>query len=192
MHRSQETCLNSQQFQQAEWMLVGRLSGIGRYIWCVHRRYTRAPHTLVDESGIHQVWCGSICHEHWAGSAQDGCVQVSRAMQRSLALQRLLLITVLGATCMLIGDGTLTPAISVVSSITGLQQNTNIGQREHNLTALLHATHSPAIGLHHCATGLSHLLFSSVQDVLQKEAAGCRTDLSWPLQPASSEFPAPS
>ena len=63
-------------------------------------------------------------------------MQVSRAMQRSLALQRLLLITVLGATCMLIGDGTLTPAISVVSSITGLQQNTSIGQREQHLTAL--------------------------------------------------------
>ena len=56
--------------------------------------------------------------------------QVSRAMQRSLFLQRLLLVLVLGATCMLIGDGTLTPAISVVSSITGLQQNTNIGQRK--------------------------------------------------------------
>lgn len=52
-------------------------------------------------------------------------------MQRSLFLQRLLLILVLGATCMLIGDGTLTPAISVVSSITGLQENTSIGQREH-------------------------------------------------------------
>lgn len=58
-------------------------------------------------------------------------MQVQRAMQRSLFLQRLLLIVVLGATCMLIGDGTLTPAISVVSSITGLQENSSIGQREH-------------------------------------------------------------
>ena len=42
----------------------------------------------------------------------------------------------LGATCMLIGDGTLTPAISVVSSITGLQQKTSIAQREHSQTQL--------------------------------------------------------
>ena len=59
-------------------------------------------------------------------------------MQRSLFLQRLLLVLVLGATCMLIGDGTLTPAISVVSSITGLQQNTNIGQREQLIEMPLH------------------------------------------------------
>ena len=58
-------------------------------------------------------------------------MQVSRAMQRSLFLQRLLLVLVLGATCMLIGDGTLTPAISVVSSITGLQQKTSITQCKH-------------------------------------------------------------
>ena len=71
-------------------------------------------------------FCQALAHrvpEGWCGG-----VQVSRAMQRSLFLQRLLLVLVLGATCMLIGDGTLTPAISVVSSITGLQQKTSITQ----------------------------------------------------------------
>ena len=87
----------------------------------------------------------SLCHEAWPRSARHGMAQVSRAMQRSLCLQRLLLIVVLGATCMLIGDGTLTPAISVVSSITGLEQNTSIGQREPLLAALLHAPHGRAL-----------------------------------------------
>jgi K+ transporter len=38
-----------------------------------------------------------------------------------------LLLLVLVATCMLIGDGCLTPSISVVASITGLKQISSIG-----------------------------------------------------------------
>ena len=53
--------------------------------------------------------------------------QVTRGLQKSLVAQRLLLLLVLGATCMLIGDGCLTPSISVVSSISGLKQISSIG-----------------------------------------------------------------
>jgi hypothetical protein len=60
----------------------------------------------------------------------DACAQVTRALQRSRFLQRLLLVLVLGSTCMLIGDGCLTPSISVVSSISGLRQNSNINNSE--------------------------------------------------------------
>ncbi|KAK9918504.1 hypothetical protein WJX75_004557 [Coccomyxa subellipsoidea] len=52
---------------------------------------------------------------------------VTRALQKSKILQRVLLLLVLVATCMLIGDGCLTPSISVVASITGLKQISSIG-----------------------------------------------------------------
>ncbi|BDA46994.1 Potassium transporter 5 [Coccomyxa sp. Obi] len=52
---------------------------------------------------------------------------VTRALQKSRTLQRVLLVLVLIATCMLIGDGCLTPSISVVSSISGLKQISSIG-----------------------------------------------------------------
>lgn len=54
-------------------------------------------------------------------------LQVTRALQKSKILQRVLLLLVLVATCMLIGDGCLTPSISVVASITGLKQISSIG-----------------------------------------------------------------
>ncbi|KAK9803431.1 hypothetical protein WJX72_012393 [[Myrmecia] bisecta] len=43
------------------------------------------------------------------------------ALGRSFVLQKILLVVVLFATCMVIGDGILTPAISVLSAVEGLQ-----------------------------------------------------------------------
>ena len=63
-------------------------------------------------------WC-------WLSSS---VLQVTRGLQKSLVAQRCLLLLVLLATCMLIGDGCLTPSISVVSSISGLQQISSIGE----------------------------------------------------------------
>lgn len=89
------------------------------------------------------------------------CVQISRAMQRRKSLQRLLLVVVLGATCMLIGDGTLTPAISVVSSITGLQQNTDIGQRKQTSSDSCSMNIAcPCPGNRCCCCCFSHMCFS--------------------------------
>ena len=76
------------------------------------------------------------------------CAQVTRGLQKSLLAQRALLVLVLLATCMLIGDGCLTPSISVVSSISGLQQISSINERK----AL---THSPC-WLQYCCVHVLH------------------------------------
>lgn len=65
-------------------------------------------------------------------------MQVTRCLQKSRFAQRLLLVLVLGATCMLIGDGCLTPSISVVAAISGLKQISSIGNSESSSTSDFH------------------------------------------------------
>ncbi|EIE21883.1 potassium transporter [Coccomyxa subellipsoidea C-169] len=53
--------------------------------------------------------------------------KIEGGVKPSIATHRVVLVLVLIATCMLIGDGCLTPSISVVSSISGLKQISSIG-----------------------------------------------------------------
>ncbi|GAQ93065.1 hypothetical protein KFL_012790010 [Klebsormidium nitens] len=46
---------------------------------------------------------------------------VGKALEKSPALQKMLLVFVLCGTCALVGDGVLTPAVTVLSAMTGLQ-----------------------------------------------------------------------
>ncbi|BBM98154.1 KUP system potassium uptake protein [Marchantia polymorpha subsp. ruderalis] len=56
--------------------------------------------------------------EHAASTKQN---RTKRFLEGSVAAQRVLLFVVMMGTCMLVGDGILTPAISVLSAIEGIQ-----------------------------------------------------------------------
>jgi len=51
----------------------------------------------------------------------DVCVQVSAVLRSNKGARMLLLMVVLLSTSMIIGDGVLTPAISVISAVVGIQ-----------------------------------------------------------------------
>lgn len=55
------------------------------------------------------------------GRSDTAPVKVKRLMEKHQVLQRLLLILALIGTCMVIGDGVLTPALSVFSAVSGLE-----------------------------------------------------------------------
>ncbi|XP_020577149.1 potassium transporter 25-like [Phalaenopsis equestris] len=65
---------------------------------------------------------GSIVGEAgYGGRSEMAPAKVKRLLEQHQVLQRLLLILALIGTCMVIGDGVLTPALSVFSAVSGLE-----------------------------------------------------------------------
>ncbi|XP_071683822.1 uncharacterized protein [Lolium perenne] len=59
--------------------------------------------------------------------------RVRAALERHRVLQKLLLLLALLGTCMVIGDGVLTPAVSVISAVSGLELSLDNKQHEYIL-----------------------------------------------------------
>jgi len=63
---------------------------------------------------------------------------LQKKLEGSQLLQRLLLILVLFGTCIVIGDGILTPAISVLSGVSGIKRaSSSLNDSKHFLSSLL-------------------------------------------------------
>lgn len=68
--------------------------------------------------GRFHVFCGENGGERRGGRAAS---KLKRMLEKHQVLQKMLLILALLGTCMVIGDGVLTPAISVFSAVSGLE-----------------------------------------------------------------------
>ncbi|XP_073011164.1 potassium transporter 25-like [Typha latifolia] len=96
---------------------------------CRHVRIGLLPSgQLIDEElSAYKKGDGNINGNHLPGGPSIASASVSTAsrikklLEKHHVLQRLLLIFALLGTCMMIGDGVLTPAISVFSAVSGLE-----------------------------------------------------------------------
>ena len=75
---------------------------------------------------------------------------------RSKVLQTALLLVVLVGSNMIISDGVLTPAISVVSAMEGVQFQTGLSQGGARHSTTQHSAHSTAQHRHHAAACPQH------------------------------------
>uniref|UniRef100_A0ACD5ZC34 Uncharacterized protein n=1 Tax=Avena sativa TaxID=4498 RepID=A0ACD5ZC34_AVESA len=65
------------------------------------------------------------------GGGGGAAASVRRVLERHRVLQRVLLVLALVGTCMVIGDGVLTPAISVFSAVSGLELSMEKGHHKY-------------------------------------------------------------
>uniref|UniRef100_A0A453RBK5 Potassium transporter n=9 Tax=Aegilops tauschii subsp. strangulata TaxID=200361 RepID=A0A453RBK5_AEGTS len=87
---------------------------------------------------------------------------VRAALERHRVLQRLLLLLALLGTCMVIGDGVLTPAVSVFSAVSGLELELDNEQHEYILLPVTCAILVGLFTLQHYGTHRVGFLFAPV------------------------------
>ncbi|KAM0917818.1 hypothetical protein ACQ4PT_009246 [Festuca glaucescens] len=87
---------------------------------------------------------------------------VRAALERHRVLQRLLLLLALLGTCMVIGDGVLTPAVSVVSAVSGLELSLDSEQHEYILLPVTCAILVGLFTLQHYGTHRVGFLFAPI------------------------------
>ncbi|KAE8023415.1 hypothetical protein FH972_009109 [Carpinus fangiana] len=84
---------------------------------CRHARVSSLPNCQLADEELSEYKNGRISLDPKSGFGS----RLKSALERHRVLQRVLLILALIGTCMVIGDGVLTPAISVFSAISGLE-----------------------------------------------------------------------
>ncbi|KAM0908853.1 hypothetical protein ACQ4PT_015191 [Festuca glaucescens] len=87
---------------------------------------------------------------------------VRAALERHRVLQGLLLLLALLGTCMVIGDGVLTPAVSVVSAVSGLELSLDNEQHEYILLPVTCAILVGLFTLQHYGTHRVGFLFAPI------------------------------
>ncbi|CAM0909366.1 unnamed protein product [Alopecurus aequalis] len=87
---------------------------------------------------------------------------VRAALERHRVLQRLLLLLALLGTCMVIGDGVLTPAVSVFSAVSGLELSLDNEQHEYICLPVTCAILVGLFTLQHCGTHRVGFLFAPI------------------------------
>ncbi|VAI72904.1 unnamed protein product [Triticum turgidum subsp. durum] len=87
---------------------------------------------------------------------------VRAALERHRVLQRLLLLLALLGTCMVIGDGVLTPAVSVFSAVSGLELELDNEQHEYILLPVTCAILVGLFTLQHYGTHRVGFLFAPI------------------------------
>uniref|UniRef100_A0ACD5V9Q6 Uncharacterized protein n=1 Tax=Avena sativa TaxID=4498 RepID=A0ACD5V9Q6_AVESA len=103
-----------------------------------------------------------------AGRPREGDTPATRlsavraALERHRVLQRLLLLLALLGTCMVIGDGVLTPAVSVFSAVSGLELSLNNEQHEYILLPVTCAILVGLFTLQHYGTHRVGFLFAPI------------------------------
>ncbi|XP_047043079.1 potassium transporter 24-like [Lolium rigidum] len=87
---------------------------------------------------------------------------VRAALERHRVLQRLLLLLALLGTCMVIGDGVLTPAVSVISAVSGLELSLDNKQHEYILLPVTCAILVGLFALQHYGTHRVGFIFAPI------------------------------
>ncbi|KAM0908847.1 hypothetical protein ACQ4PT_015189 [Festuca glaucescens] len=87
---------------------------------------------------------------------------VRAALERHRVLQRLLLLLALLGTCMVIGDGVLTPAVSVFSAVSGLELSLDNEQHEYILLPVTCAILVGLFTLQHYGTHRVGFIFAPI------------------------------
>ncbi|KAM0917811.1 hypothetical protein ACQ4PT_009244 [Festuca glaucescens] len=87
---------------------------------------------------------------------------VRAALERHRVLQRLLLLLALLGTCMVIGDGVLTPAVSVFSAVSGLELSLDNKQHEYILLPVTCAILVGLFTLQHYGTHRVGFIFAPI------------------------------
>ncbi|XP_020590509.1 potassium transporter 8-like [Phalaenopsis equestris] len=96
---------------------------------CRHARVGLLPNgQIADEELSAYKKTDGICCEHGSGSGETAvgdrvaaAVWLKMLMEKHRVLRQLLLVLALIGTCMVIGDGVLTPSLSVFSAVSGLE-----------------------------------------------------------------------
>ncbi|KAI0504388.1 hypothetical protein KFK09_015340 [Dendrobium nobile] len=96
---------------------------------CRHARVGLLPNgQIADEELSAYKKTDGICHDHCPGSGEAGvggrftaAARLKTLMEKHRVLRQLLLVLALIGTCMVIGDGVLTPSLSVFSAVSGLE-----------------------------------------------------------------------
>ncbi|XP_062159746.1 potassium transporter 6 [Alnus glutinosa] len=84
---------------------------------CRHARVSSLPNCQMADEELSEYKNGRISLDPKTGFGST----LKSALERHRVLQRVLLVLALIGTCMVIGDGVLTPAISVFSAVSGLE-----------------------------------------------------------------------
>ncbi|KAF0931426.1 hypothetical protein E2562_004553 [Oryza meyeriana var. granulata] len=94
---------------------------------CRHARAALLPpgpgdeDQFLDAGGAKKAAANGNARTALGGRGGGAAASVRRLLERHKVLQRVLLVLALVGTCMVIGDGVLTPAISVFSAVSGLE-----------------------------------------------------------------------
>ncbi|PKU76032.1 potassium transporter 6-like [Dendrobium catenatum] len=96
---------------------------------CRHARVGLLPNgQIADEELSAYKKTDGICHDHCSRSGEAGvggrftaAARLKMLMEKHRVLRQLLLVLALIGTCMVIGDGVLTPSLSVFSAVSGLE-----------------------------------------------------------------------
>ncbi|XP_057769324.1 potassium transporter 8-like [Salvia miltiorrhiza] len=84
---------------------------------CRHARVSTLPNGQLADEDLYEYKKDGIA----SGSFRGLGLRLRSTLEKHRVLQRMLLILALFGTCMVIGDGVLTPAISVFSAVSGLE-----------------------------------------------------------------------
>ncbi|KDO63518.1 hypothetical protein CISIN_1g0055831mg, partial [Citrus sinensis] len=85
---------------------------------CRHAKFSLLPNQQAADEELSTYKYGNAVHA-------VGSSPFKRFLEKHKKLRTVLLVVVLFGACMVIGDGVLTPAISVLSSVSGLQVTEN-------------------------------------------------------------------
>ncbi|KAJ0231935.1 Potassium transporter 6 [Hirschfeldia incana] len=89
---------------------------------CRHARVNSLPSCQLADEQLAEYNNGSSSEEEMMMSTTRS--RLKRALEKHRVLQKVLLVLALIGTCMVIGDGVLTPAISVFSAVSGVELST--------------------------------------------------------------------
>lgn len=87
---------------------------------CRHARVSSLPNTQLADSELTEYKMDNLVPQ----SQESFGFKLKSALEKRRVLQKFLLVLALIGTCMVIGDGILTPAISVLSAVSGLEHTT--------------------------------------------------------------------